>query len=357
MKTHASPKRRMDRPKGRGTRVLIGLLAAAALVTLAGYGYQEITTRADFRHNPAPGRLIDVGGRQAHIYCQGTGSPTVVVEAGAGDFSLGWGLVQPAAADFTRICVSDRPGYGWSEPAPGPRTARLSAEELHTLLAAAGEEPPYILVGHSLGGYIVRAYAGLYPDEIAGMVLVDAGHEEQLERLPAEYLQINRQQVQYFGVLELLARFGILRLMGPSAGEAALPAYIKHLPGPVQEIYISMLSHPSYFNAYRRELLGLEESCQQVAALDSLDDLPLIVLTAGKGLTAESLQAIGLPAEYPVDQIQDVWLTLQEELAGLSSAGTQLIAEDSGHAVHLEQPELVIEAIRDLVSRTRPQSP
>ncbi len=217
-------------------------------------------------------------------------------------------------------------------------------------------------------------YASLYPEQVAGMVLVDAGHEEQLTRLPPEYIQVNQQQQRYLGVMALLARFGVLRSLGQSAGEQALPPHIRLLPADVQAIYVTLMSHPSYFEATLGELEGLEETCHQVSDLGDLGDLPLVVLTAENsmkvetlqaiglpaslsrseiyilGMKVETLQAIGLPADFPIAQIQQTWLELQDELASLSTDSTHLIAEGSGHAIHLDRPDLVVEAVERLLA-------
>lgn len=339
---------------GWALRILGGLALVLAVLLIAGYLYQLRTTRADFEQFPAPGQRVDVGGYRLHIFCQGAGSPTVVVDAGNGDFSLGWRLVQPEVARFTRICTTDRAGYGWSDPGPRPRDARRIATELHALLANAGVEGPYVLVGHSFGGYDVRMFASLYPDEVAGMVLVDAGHEDQLNRLPPEYIQITQQQNTYLGVMGLLARFGVLRLMGRSAGEQALPPHVQQLPEDVRTIYVTMLSHPSYFDATLGELRALEETCSQVRETGDLGDLPLVVLTAENSIDVETLQAIGLPADFPIDQLQPLWLALQDELAALSTRSTHIVVQGSGHAIHLDRPDQVIEAIRQVVAQVAP---
>ena len=340
-----------------GLGILGGSVMVLVILLLAGYVYQVRTTRADFEQFPAAGQLVDVGGYSLQIVCQGEGGPTVVVDAGNGDFSLGWGLVQPEVAQFTRVCTYDRAGYGWSDPGPEPRNAQQIATELHTLLAEAGVEAPYVLVGHSLGGYTVRMYAHLYPEDVAGMVLVDAGHEDQLSRLPPEYEEVNRQQSGYMSVMGAMSRFGVLRLLGKSFGEQALPPHIQQLPADVQDAYVTMISHPSYFDATLGELRALEETCDQVGGLGDLGDLPLVVLTAESTLNSEALGAIGLPPDFPVEQIQSTWIELQEELASLSTNSTHLIAEGSGHAIHLDRPDLVVEAIEQVVSVSRISTP
>ncbi len=169
MKDEAAPPHRRRRFfKWFGIVVLV-----LVVLILAGAVYESSAEAADARAYPPPGRMVDVGGYRLHINCTGEGSPTVVIEAGWGDSSASWGWVQPEVAKTTRVCTYDRAGMGWSEASPEPRTAREFAKELHTLLANANEPGPYVLVGHSLGGYTVRVYAHDYPEEVAGLVLVD----------------------------------------------------------------------------------------------------------------------------------------------------------------------------------------
>lgn len=234
---------------------LVWIVGIFALLLIVAYIHQRQTTAADFAHFPMQGQRVDVGGYSLHIHCMGEGSPTVVVDAGNADFSLSWQGIQLEVAKFTRICTYDRAGYGWSDPSPKPRTAEVMAEELHTLLSNAGVEPPYVLVGHSLGGYNVRMFADLYPDEVAGMVLVDAGHEDQLNRFPPEYAKLNQQQVSYLSAMGFMSRFGILRILGNSSGGAEFaPPRVLKLPAEIQPVYMAMMSHPSYFAATLDEM-------------------------------------------------------------------------------------------------------
>lgn len=338
----------------RIARIVLWLVLILALLLGAGYLYQRQTTLADFEQFPPPGSLVDVGGYRLHLYCTGEGSPTVVVDAGNGDFSTGWQGIQPEAAKFTRFCTYDRAGYGWSDDSPNPRTARAMAEELHTLLANAGVEPPYILVGHSLGGYNVRMYADLYPEEMAGMLLVDAGHEDQFERFPPEYARLNEQQVSYLNIMAFMARFGILRVLGnTSQGANMAPPQVLKLPEEFQPVYLTMMSHPSYFEATLAELKALSEITAQVRATKDLGDLPLIVLTAGSTLDPATLQAMGMPADFDTAGIQNIWFELQAELALLSTNGEHIIVQDSSHAIQLDDPAAVLDAILRLVEVVR----
>src|SRR5215213_1175214 len=163
--------RRVLRWIGRGLVAVVGLIVVLAL---AGASFEAIAAAGDARRYPAPGQLVDIGGYRLHIQCVGTGSPTVVLDAGLGGSSLDWNLVQPELGRTTRVCAYDRAGMGWSERSPYPRTPRQIADELHTLLTNAGIAEPYVLVGHSLGGKNVRLFALAHPEQVAGMVLVDA---------------------------------------------------------------------------------------------------------------------------------------------------------------------------------------
>lgn len=335
-------------------RLGLWLVLILAFLLGAGYLYQRQTTLADFEQVPAPGSRVDVGGYSLHIYCTGEGEPTVVVDAGNGDFSVGWRGIQPEVAKFTRICTYDRAGYGWSDPSPKPRTAIVMAQELHTLLANAGVAPPYILVGHSLGGYNVRMFADLYPAEVAGMVLVDAGHEDQFDRFPPEYARLNEQQASYLNVMAFMARFGILRVLGnTSRGANLAPPQVLKLPEEAQPVYLMLMSHPAYFDTTLAEGKSLPEIIAQMRETGNLGDLPLIVLTAEQTLDPAILQAIGLPPDFDTAGIQQTWLELQAELALLSTHSEHVIVKDSNHAIQLDQPGAVMDAIRRLVEAVK----
>ena len=335
-------------------RFALWLILIIGLLLTIGYIYQRRTTAADFEQFPAPGQRVDVGGYSLHIYCTGEGNPTVVVDTGNGDFSTGWQGIQREVSKSTRICTYDRAGYGWSDSSPNPRTATQMANELHLLLVNAGIDPPYILVGQSLGGFTMRMFASQYPDEVPGMVLVDSGHEDQLERLPPEYVRLNDRQESYFSVLGFMSRFGIMRLIGNSSNGADFaPPHVLKMPTDVQPLYVMMMSHPPYFDTTLAEQRVLSETTAQVRATGSLGDLPLIVLTADSTLDPAVLQSMGLPDDFDAAQIQQTWLELQAELAELSTNSAHIIVKDSTHAIELDKPDVVIKAIRDMVEMLR----
>ena len=217
MSTQRQPGR-VSRPKRRGRGCLVrlgGLVAALLGLLLLGALYESVSEASDRRAYPPPGRLVDVGGYRLHINCVDTGSPTVVIDSGAGDWSATWSSwVQPGVAGTTRICTYDRAGLGWSDPGPLPRTAERFADELHTLLQRAGIPGPSVLVGHSLGGLTVRLFAHAYPAEVAGVVLIDSmSPRPGMHAAPATPPQTHASDLSLF---TLPARIGVLRfLAGP----------------------------------------------------------------------------------------------------------------------------------------------
>jgi pimeloyl-ACP methyl ester carboxylesterase len=332
-------------PRGRNRlwrwtkRVGIGLAGLVVLLPLAGVIYQFVATKIDDYRYPAAGEMVDVGGYSLHLYCTGEGgAPTVVMDSGLGGTVLDWQLVQPEVAKFTRVCTYDRAGMGWSELGTQPRTSQQFVEELHALLGNAGVEGPYVLVGHSLGGVNVQLYASQYPDEVAGMVLVDSALVD-LDVLPlTESLQPSPV------MMKILATTGVTRLPYTLGGET---------PGTTSpelaDEQAAITSHAKNIYEIADELSLLEESFkQQLAAPVSLGDKPLIVLTAGPLQLAD----MGLSQEQ-IEQMDEAHTRTQAALTQGSRNAEQIIAEDSGHYIQVEQPALVIDAVRHVVEAAR----
>jgi pimeloyl-ACP methyl ester carboxylesterase len=293
---------------------------------------------------PAPlGKLIDVGGHRLHLYATGAGGPAVVFECGGASWSLDWYWVQQAVSGFTTACSYDRAGFGWSDPGPGPRTSGRIAEELHALLAAAGVPPPYVLVGASFGGHATRIFATRYPQETAGLVLLDARHEALDTRMPPAWKQLERNGKGMYRVLLLASRLGLLNLLGKLFGEKAAPPIVSKLPPDLRPIYLAAGFQTHYFESNLAELAAIAESDRQAADSRALGELPLTVVRHGiPDLFAQMPAAQAARAE-------EVWQALQSDLAGLSSNSRLWVAEKSGHAIQIGQPEIVVEAIRQMV--------
>lgn len=316
------------------------------LVIFAATVREWFATRADARRFPQEGRSVDVGGFRLNIDCTGTaqpGTPTVILESGAGVPAVGWKLVQPEIAKFTKVCSYDRAGYGWSDPPIDmQRTSLQSMKELHALLQNASVPPPYVLVGHSLGGFNIRVFNGLYPSEVAGAVFVDSSHEDQIERMPPTLKKMFEASLKPPGwelkLVPFAVHTGLLRLtQTKSQGQINLPADLAE--------EIEYLQRRTVFvETGAAEIRYFPESVRETRNSGNFGDKPLIVLTAGKFVDVP-----GIP-KNEVDEFQQTWThELQPQLAKLSTKGKQLIVTNSDHMIPMEQPQAVVDAGREVV--------
>lgn len=308
---------------------LAGLVVAALVI---GSIFEAISRRRLRARFPPPGRLVDVGGRQMQIDCRGAGSPLIVLEAGFGSSgSLAWGQLHGALAEITRTCAYSRAGILWSEPRDGPQNPATVIEDLKALLRGADESPPLVLVGHSLGGLYAMTYAQRFGADVAGVVLVDSSHPEQVKRAEAAGLHL-RVPVVPLKLASAAAWTGLPRMIFGSgdAESAFLPTSI-----------------PGMLN----ELEGAQLSLATPRALGPLGDRPLFVLSAGK-LSEEFLAQQELTAEQ-AKSFQEVWAGLQREEASWSTQSRHETIADATHNLHEEKPERVIAAARWVVDAVR----
>lgn len=336
----------------------VGALAATAAT--GGLAYQALATARDARKYPPPGELIDIGGFRLHLARAGVGGPTVVLDAGLAGFSLDWGLVMPALAEHTTVCTYDRAGYGWSDTGPLPRTSSRIATELHTLLHRAGVEPPYVLVGHSFGGFNVRLFADYYPDEVAGMVLVDVSHEDFNDRLPAElregYERYERAEVPLLRLGGVLARFGLVRI-AVERGWLRLLDTFDALPPRERAMARALRYRPSFFVTSSAEDITFRASGEQARNKGAIGAHPLVVLT-GAGDNDWSTNPLPFVDFSKLGDamraMTEVKIALHAELARtLSTNGTHIVTKNSGHLIQLSEPELVVSAVCQVVEAVR----
>ncbi len=302
--------------------VLLGLLLILPL-------YEIAAARLASRSFPAPGRMVDIGTHRLHVMCTGSGSPTVIFEAGAGTNSLYWSTVQPAIAKRTRTCSYDRAGFGWSEGGPTPRTTARVAAELQMLLRKADIEPPYVFVAHSMGGAISMEYASEHPDDVAGMVFVDAAYKElyetYLDQVPSFQGQLKWGKLA-MRAAAVSAVFGLPRLIPIHAGT-------KKMQPDARAAADALAVRPRFLNAMRAEMEGLEAS-RTTALSDPPRDIPVAVLSHTEPkLFAKNPKAEGL------------WLPLQRKLADRFEDATFSRVEGAGHFIQLDRPDAVISAI------------
>lgn len=334
----AKPRSRMWTWLKRG---LLGLLIFIVALSVVGAIYQVIATNMDQRNYSAPGQLVDVGGYRLHLYCTGTnaaGDPTVILEQGLGGISSAWALIQPELAKVTRVCSYDRAGMGWSDPSPEPRDAQHIAAELHTLLQNANIPGPYVLVGWSYGGLYARQYAGQYPDEVAGLVLLDSSHPNQWTSTPEGQAQFEANS-KIYSVSPALARLGVMRVMG-----SLQPAL--NLPMPYSGAIKASFAASKDWDAQSAEFLASPATTRQVNESGSLGNTPLFVLTATEH---------GTPPKQ-----EELWQDWQIDLAALSTNSLHQIVERADHAsfwLDAETAKVSIAAILQVVESARTGQP
>jgi pimeloyl-ACP methyl ester carboxylesterase len=299
-------------------RILIGLCGLIVVTALAGATYQWLATRKDLAATPPPGRLVDIGGYRLHLWCAGDGAPAVILDNGLGGSSPGWGFVQPDVARFTRVCSYDRAGMGYSDPGPSPRTARRIASELAELLARGGIDGPVVLVGASIAGFNVRVFASDHPERSAGLVLVDASHEADAHEVPG-----------MARFVPLLATVGVFRVLGVSFGQN-----VESLPPSVRRYAQATSFRAAGYKAAADEIIHIEESVSEARSSRRKLTIPVVVVTGARGS-------------------DERWRQLQKDLASLSERGCLMIAPQSGHVVQMDQPEVVVDAIRSVVETAR----
>lgn len=308
---------------------LLSLALIPANLGLANLVFAEETAvpPAAFVPPPAPGELVDIGGRRLHLHCKGDAAgPAVIFEAGLSQYTArsGFSKVQDAVAPFARACTYDRAGLGWSDPVSGPRTQQDMVADLHALIAAKQLRTPLVIVGHSVGGLLARLYAREYPEEVAGLVLVDAS--------PEPYL---------FTPAAARFRAGLAAEIDAGLKKAQGDGPVVPLPADVEpDIVIAFL--PRVLATVKQEYEALDRvpaAMQQARGYGTLGDLPLAVIRRGKTETPPSAEDLQ-------------WREWQEDLAALSTRGVMVVAENTGHVIPYENPAVVVDAVRRILEQT-----
>jgi pimeloyl-ACP methyl ester carboxylesterase len=313
--------------------MLYPVLVALGVASLGG-GYETVRESLDARAYPMPGQLVDVGGYGLHLHCTGSGTPTVILEPGHGGSSSDFGLIAPVVAQHSTVCVYDRPGRGWSDPTDVPQDGDRIAADLHTLLVRAHVPGPYVLAGHSFGGLYVLRFAAMFPDQVAGLVLLDSTAPKPGPAVPTGS-RSDRGIDRAFVLLSTVAHFGVGRLIAQASYDT--------LPPQDQRAARANASTAHHLASFWEEFLQANTAMQQASSLTSLDGKPLIVVTADLG------------------QNDDQWIAKQDRLARLSTNSVHRHAkathgsllDDAGDSVAASQ---AIVDVSDAVRAGRPLS-
>jgi pimeloyl-ACP methyl ester carboxylesterase len=331
--------------------IFVVIFSCAALAGATGFLYQWIGSKRDRLRFAGSGRWVKFGrGANLYLLAKGSGAPTVVFESGIAATSLNWRNIQETISGFTQTASYDRAGLGWSSPAESARTPSNIAIELHTMLEAAGIKPPFVLVGHSFGGLVMRRYAQLFPEQVMGLVLVDPMRCEEWPPLdPAKQSTLDRG-VRMSGYAVLIARIGLARLavtsvlcgsgrlsvfLGRFAGDggrhvlARIEDEVGKLPEAIRPMVAAHWSRPDFYTGMVAHIASVPETVREMIATAPIAGIPVTVLTPGK---AEPLSS--------------------EQLGEIGDTVRQVIAPASAHWIHLDEPELVIESIRAMVQET-----
>jgi len=297
----------------------------------------SLTNTAQAIDKRYPGKLVKIGTHRLHIHCVGHGTPSVIIDSGIGGFSLEWVKIQNNLSDNVRVCSYDRAGYGWSDPGPAPRTTARIVKELRTLLTEARIPGPYILVGHSFGGYNIRYFASKYPELTAGMVLIDSSHPEQFNT--EEFKRRIDPKPQVINEVKRKNSFRVRRVY---------PIIAQNYPQEYKKTAYMLMMTMKSKSTLLNESDYMETSAKQVAELTNHYpyEFPVVIITRGKRVWPDN--ELG-------DRREQQWTRLQNDLENISLQSDHFFAFNSGHIVHLDEPELVSENIQLAVNKSRAQ--
>jgi pimeloyl-ACP methyl ester carboxylesterase len=325
--------------------IVLTVVMLIAVALGSGATFNVVATQYFFARHSVPGNFYDVDRYKMHLLCTGEGSPTLVLDAGLGNDSLIWANVQPELSKITRVCSYDRAGFGWSEPRPDPRDAGRIAHELHRLLNEAGVTGSVVLMGHSISGLYIRAYAASYPRSVSGLVFVDSSTPLQEDRFPAEVAQAFKNESMEFQKLEWLYILGIPRVMGQCRPEEGFSESVRKMIAEDQ-------CRPSLFAAIAQEDKSFRQSGNETIHTGPFGDLPILIFSEDPEHSPPS----DIPPQA-AQSVSKVWNEMQEELKDLSTRSRRIIAKGSGHYVQIDRAELLIEKVTNFIKEIRGEMP
>lgn len=320
-------------------RIILGFLSLLILLGIIGAIYQARATSADRAKFTPSGQLVDVDGKQMHIACQGEGSPTVILDAGTGGWSIAWEEVTPELAQETQVCAYDRAGLGWSEAADDARTPQDIADDLKALLDAASISAPYIMTGFSYTGLSARLFSAQHPEDVVGLILVDPTTEFDNELMDENLMRQQRATVGIYQTFGLAARLGLVRFLDPREMAPYAPFIPENAAKP--DIYYSFVSEPLWWETSRKEFVSRlnNETLVNIRDNGTMRDIPTIIIGA------ETVGGEGDGFEV----FSEMHLNHLRKLAARSSQGEFILAENSTHEVPRDRPDVIIEAVQQVI--------
>ena len=326
-------------------RLLLGIGCFIVPVVLVGAGYETFMRWQASRQYPALGQLVDVGGRRIQIDCRRKGSPTVVLESGLDALgSLSWATVHDEIAQTSRVCAYSRAGILWSDPTTDASDSKKVAQDLHTALTKVGETPPWVMVGHSLGGPYIMRFTSLYKAEVAGLVFVDASHPDQVAPMQKiTGMSLDTPPSSIIPLAEAVAKIGLVRLVSRSSTSPNVPPLVNQ----VEQAYL-----PQNIGSFLQEVQSSGTAIAAVGNFRQLGDRSLVVLTAMKKHSSDELQNMGMSQNQEM-QMQALWNQLQADQATWSTRSRHEIVPDASHYIQFDRPDVVLKAVHEVVITVR----
>jgi pimeloyl-ACP methyl ester carboxylesterase len=324
------------------------VLFAVVLLCFAGFAYNTIANARLARAHPVPGTFYTVDGRRMHIDCTGEGSPTIILESGIGDDWLIWQAVQPELSTVSRVCSYDRLGLGWSEPTIAPRDATAIAAQLHALLSAAHISGPLLLVGHSGGGLYVRAFAAIYPENVIGLICIDATSTKVFQTIPGAAETDSQRRLRHYeahwrAFKELIGWTRLTDGCGPD-----VPPPLQHFA----DLDAAEECRPTYETSSLGERDQMQRSAEEVADLPCCGRLPTLIISQDPDRNQ--------PGWGPQNMAErHIWGGLQEQMKSLSSCSRRIIARSSGHHVMIDRPDVIVRNVKAFLhqQKVNPECP
>lgn len=315
-------------------KIVVGFIVFVIVLGVIGTIYEQNAEKAFIENNPPLGQLIDVGGRNLHINCTGTGEPTIILDAGQGGWSIDYSDLQAELAETNRVCSYDRAGYGWSDAADDQRRLEDISDDLHTLLEGAEIAQPYVIVAYSFSGLSTRYYYEQYPDEVAGLVLLDPAHEAHADLQPENLASAQESLLGMYSIFELAANVGLVRFLNPAEMAPYAPFIVTAPTSPT--LYYAGLSNPDWWATSRKEFYT--NLFVELPTLPSTFDVPVTIIGLSDSI-----------ADPEFADMNDDQLAILQEMADRSENVNLIVLDGIAHEGIIHEVEMISSVIREML--------